>query len=148
MGAVFSVFAAYYYWSPKMFGYQYNEILGKIHFWLFFIGVNLTFGPLHFLGLNGQPRRISDYPDCYAGWNYVSSIGSIVSLISAILFIYIIYKQFADKILTEEPKLIIAEYFNSRNKIVKLKSEQFDFNISVPPKFHTFNELPVTSVSF
>lgn len=131
-----------------MFGYQYNEVLAKIHFWLFFIGVNLTFGPLHFLGLAGQPRRISDYPDCYAEWNYISSIGSIVSLISAILFIFIVYKQFADKVYTNEPTSLIAEFFNSRNKIVKLKSEQFDFNVSVPPKFHTFNELPVTTCSF
>jgi cytochrome c oxidase subunit 1 len=145
MGAVFSVFAAYFYWSPKMFGYQYNELLGKIQFWLFFLGVNLTFGPLHFLGLNGMPRRISDYPDCYSNWNYISSIGSIISLVSAFLFIFIVYKQFADKIPSEKSINLIAEYFNSRNKIVKLKSEQFEFNLSVPPKFHAFNELPVTS---
>jgi cytochrome c oxidase subunit 1 len=58
MGAVFGIFAGYYYWSPKMIGYKYNEILGKIHYYLFFIGVNITFFPMHFLGLNGQPRRI------------------------------------------------------------------------------------------
>lgn len=148
MGAVFSVFAAYFYWSPKMFGYQYNEILAKIQFWLFFIGVNLTFGPLHFLGLNGQPRRISDYPDCYSDWNYIASIGSMVSLVSAFLFIYIVYKQFADKIiLTETNALFFPEYYNFRNKIIKIKSEQFEFNLSIPPKFHTFNELPITNTS-
>jgi len=145
MGAVFSVFGAYFYWSPKMFGYTYNELLAKIQFWLFFIGVNLTFGPLHFLGLNGQPRRISDYPDCYADWNYISSIGSIISLVSALLFIFIVYKQFADKILYQNSHYFIAEYFNFRNNIVKLKSEQIEYNISIPPKYHTFNELPVTS---
>lgn len=144
MGAVFSVFAGYYYWSERMFGYQYKELLAKIQFWLFFIGVNLTFGPLHFLGLAGMPRRISDYPDCYAGWNYISSIGSIISLVSAFLFIYIVYKQFGDKIVSENTSYQIAEYFNSRNKIIKLKSEQFEFNLSMPPKFHAFNELPVT----
>ena len=148
MGAVFSVFAGYYYWSSRMFGYQYNEILGKIQFWLFFIGVNLTFGPLHFLGLAGQPRRISDYPDCYTGWNYISSIGSMVSLVAAFLFIYIVYKQFADKIvLTEIKGALFPEYYNSRNKILKLKSEQLEFNVSIPPKFHTYNELPVTANS-
>lgn len=145
MGAVFSVFAAYYYWSERMFGYKYNELLGKIQFWLFFIGVNVTFGPLHFLGLNGQPRRISDYPDCYAGWNYIASIGSIISLVSAFLFIYIVYRQFADKIVGDNPAYQLAEYFNSRNKIIKLKAEQFEYTLSVPPKFHAFNELPVTS---
>lgn len=92
-----------------------------------------------------MPRRISDYPDCYSDWNYLSSIGSIVSLVSAFLFIYIVYKQFADKIVSSNPSLLITEYFNFRNKIIKLKSEQFEFNLSIPPKFHAFNELPVTS---
>lgn len=145
MGAVFSVFAAYYYWTPRMFGYQYNEILAKIQFWLFFIGVNLTFGPLHFLGLNGQPRRISDYPDCYTGWNYIASIGSIISLVASFLFIFIVYKQFADKKkMTFGGGDLLPEFFNFRNKIIKIKSEQFEFNVMIPPKFHTFNELPVT----
>lgn len=95
--------------------------------------------------LNGQPRRISDYPDCYAGWNYIASIGSIISLIASFLFIYIVYRQFADKIkMSEKDTLLLPEYFNSRNKILKIKSEQFEFNVSIPPKYHTFNELPVT----
>ena len=94
--------------------------------------------------LNGQPRRISDYPDCYSNWNYIASIGSIVSLVSAFLFIFIVYKQFADKILTEKQSHLFTEYFNYKNNLIKLKSEQFEFNLSVPPKFHTFNDLPVT----
>jgi cytochrome c oxidase subunit 1 len=83
MGAVFALFAGYYYWIGKITGYQYPETLGQIHFWLFFLGVNLTFFPMHFLGLAGMPRRIPDYPDAYAGWNAVASYGSYVSVFGA-----------------------------------------------------------------
>jgi len=91
MGAVFAVFAGFYYWIAKMTGLQYNETLGQIHFWIFFIGVNFTFFPMHFLGLAGMPRRIPDYPDAYAGWNFVSSFGSYLSAISSVFFFYIVY---------------------------------------------------------
>jgi heme/copper-type cytochrome/quinol oxidase subunit 1 len=67
MGAVFALFAGFYYWSAKVTGMQYNEVLGKVHFWVFFVGVNVTFFPMHFLGFAGMPRRIPDYPDAYAG---------------------------------------------------------------------------------
>ena len=96
MGAVFSIFAGWYYWIGKMTGYQYPEVLGQIHFWLFFIGVNLTFFPMHFLGLAGMPRRIPDYPDAYAGWNAVASFGSQVSAISAVVFLVVVYKTLTD----------------------------------------------------
>jgi len=92
MGAVFALFAAFYYWFHKMFGVAYNELLGQIHFYITFIGVNITFFPMHFLGLAGMPRRIPDYPDAYAGWNAIASYGSYLSLIGAILFFYIVYK--------------------------------------------------------
>ncbi len=91
MGAVFAMFAGWYYWIEKMSGQRYPETLGQIHFWLFFIGVNLTFFPMHFLGLAGMPRRIPDYPDAFAGWNAVSSFGSNISIISVCLFFYIVY---------------------------------------------------------
>lgn len=91
MGAVFGIFAGFYYWIGKITGRQYPEILGQIHFWLFFIGVNLTFFPMHFLGLAGMPRRVPDFPDAYSGWNAVSSLGSYVSFFSAILFFYVVY---------------------------------------------------------
>src|SRR6201746_77025 len=79
LGAVFGVFAAFYYWIGKITGRSYNELLGQIHFWSLFVGVNLTFFPQHFLGLAGMPRRIPDYPDAFSGWNAVSSFGSLVS---------------------------------------------------------------------
>ena len=67
MGAMFAIYAAFYYWIGKITGYQYPETLGKIHFWSTFIGVNVTFFPMHFLGLAGMPRRIPDYPDAFSG---------------------------------------------------------------------------------
>src|SRR5690606_14535241 len=94
MGALFSMFAGFYYWFGKMSGRQYNETLGKIHFWLTFIGVNLIFFPQHFLGLAGMPRRYVDYPDAYAGWNYVSSIGAYMSFAGALLLLFIVWRAF------------------------------------------------------
>ena len=91
LGAVFSLFAGFYYWIGKMSGRQYNETLGKIHFWTTFIGVNLTFFPMHFLGLAGMPRRIADYPDAFAGWNIVASIGAFISYASTLLFVFIVF---------------------------------------------------------
>jgi len=91
MGAVFAIFAGWYYWIAKITGLQYPEVLGQIHFWMFFVGVNLTFFPMHFLGLAGMPRRIPDYPDAFAGWNAVASFGSYISALSALFFFYIVY---------------------------------------------------------
>ncbi len=91
MGAVFSIFAGFYFWFPKMTGLTYPEVLGQVHFWIMFVGVNLTFFPMHFLGLAGMPRRIPDYPDAYAGWNSIASYGSYVSLIGMLFFFYIVY---------------------------------------------------------
>ena len=91
MGAVFAVFAGMYYWLGKMTGMGYPEGLSKVHFYTMFIGVNLTFFPMHFMGLAGMPRRYPDYPDAYLEWNVISSIGSMISAFSALLFIYIIY---------------------------------------------------------
>jgi cytochrome c oxidase subunit I len=101
MGAVFSIFAGWYYWIGKMTGLQYPETLGEIHFWMFFIGVNLTFFPMHFLGLAGMPRRIPDYPDAYASWNMIASFGSYISSVSVILFLIIVYLTLTSKIKTK-----------------------------------------------
>lgn len=95
LGALFAMFAGFYYWIGKMSGRQYPETLGKIQFWIMFVGVNLTFFPQHFLGLAGMPRRIPDYPDAYAGWNYVSSIGAYISALGAVFFLYVVWRTFA-----------------------------------------------------
>lgn len=94
MGVVFAVFAAWYYWVTKAIGCEYPEKLGKLHFWLFFIGVNLTFFPMHFLGLSGMPRRIPDYADSFLYWNSVASFGSYLSVFSVFVFFYVAYVTF------------------------------------------------------
>ena len=91
MGAVYAIFAGFYFWFPKITGLTYDETLGKIHFWMFFVGVNLTFFPMHFLGLAGMPRRIPDYPDAYSGWNGIASYGSYISAVAALFFFYVVY---------------------------------------------------------
>jgi cytochrome c oxidase subunit I len=95
MGAVFAIFAGFYFWIAKFTGLQYSEVLGQIHFWIFFIGVNVTFFPMHFLGLAGMPRRIPDYPDAFAGWNLIASYGSYLSAVSSLFFFVVVYHTFA-----------------------------------------------------
>jgi heme/copper-type cytochrome/quinol oxidase subunit 1 len=104
MGAVFSLFAGFYHWFWRITGVPINDTWGKIHFWTTFCGVNITFFPQHFLGISGMPRRIPDYPDMYAGWNYVSSFGSILSVVSSIFFFI-----FVTKTLMARPKYKIVK---------------------------------------
>jgi cytochrome c oxidase subunit 1 len=105
MGAVFGIFSGWYYWIGKITGLEYPEVLGQIHFWLFFFGVNLTFFPMHFLGLAGMPRRIPDYPDAFSGWNAIASFGSTISAISAIFFFYVVYVTLTEgKIVSSQKK--------------------------------------------
>ena len=87
LAAVFAIFGGWYYWFPKMTGYMYSDTLAKLHFWLMFIGANFAFFPMHFLGLAGMPRRIADYPNAFAGWNFVASIGSYVSFAGLLTFL-------------------------------------------------------------
>jgi cytochrome c oxidase subunit 1 len=94
MGAVFGLFAAFYNWIELISGKKYSDLLGKCHFWLTFVGVNLTFFPMHFLGVTGMPRRIPDYPDIYWNWNYISSVGSLISLFGVIIFLLLIVNLF------------------------------------------------------
>jgi len=96
MGAVFAIFAGFYFWIGKIIGLQYPEALGQIHFWTFFTGVNFTFFPMHFLGIAGMPRRIPDYPDAYSAWNSIASCGSYVSAISTLFFFYVVFVTFTE----------------------------------------------------
>jgi cytochrome c oxidase subunit 1 len=102
MGAVFAIFAGFYFWFHKMTGLVIPEVLGRLHFWITFVGVNLTFFPMHFLGLAGMPRRISDYPDAYAGWNKIASIGSWMSALGLLYFLFIIYLAFFSRTVEEK----------------------------------------------
>jgi cytochrome c oxidase subunit 1 len=129
LGAVFGIFAAWYYWFPKMFGYSYNETLAKLHFWLFFIGANITFFPQHFLGLQGMPRRYIDYPDAYAYWNYVSSIGYYIVVVGLLVFFVALIEAFlAKRRVGENPWGAGAT--------------TLEWTLPSPPPFHQFNTLP------
>jgi cytochrome c oxidase subunit I len=92
MGAVFAIMGGFYYWFPKITGFYYNETLGQFHFWITFFGVNVTFFPMHFLGLAGMPRRIPDYPDIYSYWNSIASFGSYITFLGMFLWLYIVYE--------------------------------------------------------
>jgi len=146
MGAVFALFSGWYYWSPKILGKPYNELLGSIHFWTFFVGVNVTFMPHHFLGLSGMPRRIADYPDCFAGWNIISSYGSVISLVSAFLFLYILYDQLTSSLEVRPNPWYIPAFFEPNTPLYITKSAPtLEWLVSSPPAFHHFSELPISS---
>ena len=130
LGAVFAVFAGWYYWFPKMTGYMYSETIGKLHFWITFIGVNILFFPQHFLGLAGMPRRIVDYPDAFAGWNMVSSLGSYVSGFGALVFFYGVVQAFLHK------KPAGANPWGPG-------ATTLEWTLPSPPPFHQYNELPL-----
>ena len=102
MGAVFGMFAGFYFWWHKITGVHLNQKLAKAHFWTTFIGVNLTFFPMHFLGLAGMPRRIPDYPNAYEGWNTIASFGSTISAIGGLLFIYILVSSLVNNNQTDK----------------------------------------------
>ncbi|MAM73224.1 MAG: cytochrome c oxidase subunit I, partial [Tistrella sp.] len=125
LGALFAIFAGFYYWIGKMSGRQYPETLGKIHFWLTFIGVNLTFFPMHFLGLAGMPRRIPDYPDVYAGWNHVASMGAYISGFAALFFIFVVFRT-----LTAGQKCADNPWGEGATTL--------EWTVTSPPPFHTF----------
>lgn len=146
MGAVFAMFAGWYFWIPKMLGLNYDLTLAKTQFWLLFIGVNLTFFPQHFLGLQGMPRRIGDYPDAFAGWNLISSVGSIVSVIAAWLFLYIVYKQLAEgKVANRNPWLTPGFYTDILQANLNRCYSSLEWGLSSPPKPHAFVSLPIQS---
>ncbi|KEQ09193.1 MULTISPECIES: cytochrome c oxidase subunit I [Pseudorhizobium] len=129
LGAVFAIFAGWYYWFPKMSGYMYSERLGNLHFWVMFVGVNLVFFPQHFLGLAGMPRRYIDYPDAYAGWNYVSSMGSYLSFVGVLIFLYLTWEAFAKKRIAGD---------NPWGE----GASTLEWQLSSPPPFHQWEQLP------
>ena len=137
MGAVFGLFSGYYYWIGKICGFQYPENLGILHFWCTFVGVNLTFFPLHFLGLSGMPRRIPDYPDAYSGWNYVASFGSYITVFALLLFFVIIYET-----LTNMDSCPVNPWAFTTNESPKFELT-LEWVVGSPPAFHTFEELPI-----
>jgi len=130
IGALFTLYSGWYYWFPKMSGYMYSERLGKLHFWLSFVGVNMIFFPQHFLGLAGMPRRYADYPDAFAGWNMISSIGSWVSAAGVMVFL-----------------ACIAHAFIAKRKAADNPwgegADTLEWTLSSPPPFHQFSTLPV-----
>jgi cytochrome c oxidase subunit 1 len=129
LGAVFAIFAGFYYWFSKMSGYEYSEWMGQLHFWLTFIGVNLIFFPQHFLGLAGMPRRYADYPDAFAGWNYVSSIGSYIAVAGLFVFFVNLVYSF-----TKKKKAAQNPWGEGATTL--------EWTIPSPPNFHTYEELP------
>jgi cytochrome c oxidase subunit I len=129
LGAVFAIFAGWYYWFPKITGCMYNETLGKIHFWITFVGVNLTFFPQHFLGLAGMPRRYADYPDAFAGWNMVSSYGSYISAAGMLLFLF----AMAQALLRKE---------KAADNPWGVGATTLEWTLPSPPPFHQFEVLP------
>ena len=121
-------------------------MLGKVHFWILFIGVNVTFFPQHFLGLQGMPRRISDYPDAFAGWNLISSFGSIISVVATWLFLQIVYLQLVEgKATTRYPWLTPQFYSDSLQTLLNRSYNGLEWALTSPPKPHAFVSLPLQS---
>jgi len=130
LGAVFAIFAGFYYWFEKMFGVKYNEFLGCLHFWLMFVGVNIVFFPQHFLGLQGMPRRYVDYADGYAYWNMVSTWGYVITVVGVLVFLIML----AEAAIRRRPG--VANPWGEG-------ATTLEWTLSSPPPHHQFNELPV-----
>ena len=146
MGAVFALFTGWYFWIPKILGLSYDLFAGKVHFWILFIGVNLTFFPQHFLGLQGMPRRISDYPDAFYGWNLISSIGSIVSIVATWYFLNIVYKQLTNgKAVLRYPWLTPQLFSDTFQVLFTRNNNSLEWCLNSPPKPHAFSSLPLQS---
>jgi cytochrome c oxidase subunit I len=129
LGAVFALFAGWYYWFGKMWGRDYNELLGQLHFWVFFVGVNVLFFPMHFLGLDGMPRRYPDYPDAFSHYNEIASIGYMIMAAGMVFFFAnIVWSLFAGRKTPDNPWGEGAT--------------TLEWTLSSPPPFHQFETLP------
>jgi cytochrome c oxidase subunit 1 len=130
LGAVFAIFAGFYYWFGKMSGKPYNEFLGKLHFWVFFIGVNIMFFPMHFLGQDGMPRRIPDYPEQFAYYNQIASYGYAIMAVGMLIFFLNMIVSLASK------KRVAGNYWGEG-------ATTLEWTLSSPPPFHQFETLPI-----
>uniref|UniRef100_UPI003593F0B1 cbb3-type cytochrome c oxidase subunit I n=1 Tax=Blastomonas sp. TaxID=1909299 RepID=UPI003593F0B1 len=129
LGAVFSIFAGFYYWFPKMSGRHYNELLGHLHFWIFFVGVNILFFPMHFLGRQGMPRRYPDFPEAYSYWNQIATLGYVVMAVGMVIFfVNIGYAMIAGR-------RAEGNYWGEG-------ATTLEWTLSSPPPFHQFETLP------
>ncbi|HZF43590.1 MAG TPA: cytochrome c oxidase subunit I [Sphingomonadaceae bacterium] len=129
LGAVFGLFAGWYYWFPKMFGKMYSEWIGQLHFWTFFVGVNILFFPMHFLGLDGMPRRIPDYPDAYGYWNHIASLGYGIMALGMVFFFIGVFWSLAKG--RKAPDNPWGE-----------GATTLEWTLSSPPPYHQFETLP------
>ena len=129
LGAVFAIFAGWYYWFPKITGYMYSDTIGKLHFLFTFVGVNLVFFPQHFLGLAGMPRRIPDYPDAFHGWNEISSIGSYISGFGVLIFFFGVLQAFLRK-------------ERAADNPWGAGATTLEWTLPSPPPFHQYDVLP------
>ncbi|MCO5131772.1 MAG: cytochrome c oxidase subunit I [Xanthobacteraceae bacterium] len=129
IAAVFAIFAAWYYWFPKITGYMYSETIAKAQFWVMFIGANILFFPQHFLGLSGMPRRYVDYPDAFAGWNLISSIGAYITFFGVIIFLY-------------GMALALIRKEKAADNPWGAGATTLEWTLSSPPPFHQFETLP------
>jgi cytochrome c oxidase subunit 1 len=129
MGVVFALFSGLFYWYPLFTGLSYSRLIAKIHFYITFLGVNLTFIPQHFLGLAGIPRRYRDYPDCYYLYNKLSSLGSFITLFGVVLFIIILWES----LVSSRPLFT--------NFITSVSSEWS--SIYLPYSYHRFGQSPL-----
>jgi cytochrome c oxidase subunit 1 len=129
LGAVFAIFAGWYYWFPKMTGYMYSPFWGHLHFWMTFVGANILFFPQHFLGLAGMPRHYADYPEAYAYWNKISSYGSYITAVGTLVFF-----------------IGMAVALIRREKAAAnpwgVGATTLEWTLSSPPPFHSFDKLP------
>jgi cytochrome c oxidase subunit 1 len=130
LGAVFAIFAGWYFWFPKITGYMYSDAIAQLHFWVTFVGVNLVFFPQHFLGLAGMPRRYIDYPVAYEFWNQVSSYGSYISAVGVLIFLYGMVSAYAKKVKAAD---------NPWGE----GATTLEWTLPSPPPFHQFNTLPI-----
>jgi cytochrome c oxidase subunit 1 len=127
-GSIFTIFAGVYYWFPKMTGRMYNEYLGKVHFWTTFVSFNLTFAPMHLIGIEGMPRRVADYPEQFAGWNLFISLASFVLGLSALIFLY---------------NVVASVRHGRRAPANPWRALTLEWQVSSPPPVFNFDRVPV-----